>query len=68
MTLTEIKELIELDLLVQIMDSAESADRTSVNGIVVIEGTNGKKYNLDKMKKRCDYLFDKIMEQYLVKN
>lgn len=63
---TEIKELIELDILQQILDAAESGDVTFTNGIRIVEGVDGKKYNLDKIEKRCCYLFDKIMKQYAI--
>lgn len=60
------EEMVELDILQQILDATESADITSINGIKVVEGADGKKYNLDKMRERCDYLFDKIMKQYAI--
>lgn len=62
----ETKEMVELDILQQILSSAESADITSVNGIRIIEGVDGKKYNLDKIEERCSYLFDKFMKQYAI--
>lgn len=40
---TEIKELIELDILQQILDAAESDDVTFTNGIRIVEGVDGKK-------------------------
>lgn len=39
---TEIKELIELDILQQILDAAESGDVTFTNGIRIVEGVDGK--------------------------
>lgn len=62
-----LKELIELDLLQEIISGAENAEITLHNGCRVIEDRdNGKKYNLDKMKKRADALFDIFMKQYAI--
>lgn len=64
--ITEIKELIELDILQQIIDATETAEITFIGGSKIIEGTDGKKYNLDKIRERCNYLFDKFMKQYAI--
>nr|DAD59543.1 MAG TPA: hypothetical protein [Bacteriophage sp.] len=64
--ITEAKELIELHILQQILDATKLAEITFINGIKIIEGIDGKKYNLDKMRERCDYLFDKIMKPYAI--
>lgn len=66
--ITEIKELLELDILQQILDSAESspAEMTHIAGPKIVLGANGEEYNLDKMRERCDYLFDKFMKQYAI--
>lgn len=64
--ITEIKELIELDILQQIIDATETAEITFIDGSKIIEGTDGKKYNLDKIRERCNYLFDKFMKQYAI--
>ena len=62
-----LKELIELDLLQEIISGAENAEITLHNGRSVIEDRdNGKKYNLDKMKERADALFDIFMKQYAI--
>ena len=62
-----LKELIELDLLQEIISGTENAEITLHNGYRVIEDRdNGKKYNLDKMKKRADALFDIFMKQYAI--
>lgn len=62
-----LKELIELDLLQEIISSAENAEITLHNSRRVIEDKdNGKKYNLDKMKERADALFDIFMKQYAI--
>lgn len=62
----DIKEMVELDILQQILDATESADVTSIDGIKAVEGTDGKRYNLDKIKERCEYLFNKFMKQYAI--
>jgi hypothetical protein len=65
--ITEIKELLELDILQQILDSAESSsEMTSIVGPNIALGANGEEYNLDKMRERCDYLFNKFMKQYAI--
>lgn len=66
MNLIETKEIVELDILQQIVDATESSDTISIDGIKVVEGADGKKYNLDKIRERCNYLFNKFMEQYVV--
>lgn len=40
--ITEIKELIELDILQQIIDATETAEITFIGGSKIIEGTDGK--------------------------
>lgn len=60
------EEMVELDILQQILDATESADITSINGIKVVKGADGKKYNLDKMKERAYALFDIFMKQYAI--
>lgn len=63
----DLKELIELDLLQEIISGTENAEITLHNGHSVIEDRdNGKKYNLDKIKERADALFDIFMKQYAI--
>ena len=64
--ITEAKELIELYILQQILDATKLAEVTFIDGIKTIEGIDGKKYKLDKIRERCNYLFDKIMEPYAI--
>ena len=62
----EIKEIVELNILQQIVDATESSNTISINGIKVVEGADGKKYNLDKIRERWSYLFNKFVKQYVV--
>lgn len=62
----EIKEIVELNILQQIVDATEASNTISINGIKVVEGADGKKYNLDKIRERCSYLFNKFVKQYVV--
>lgn len=63
----DLKELVELYLLQDIISGAENAEITLHNGYRVIEDKDsGKKYNLDKMKERANVLFDTFMKQYAI--
>lgn len=61
-----IKELLELDLLLEIIIDTEDAEVESLNNINIVTGTNGKNYNIDKIRKRADTLFDKFMNPYAI--